>query len=132
VEGVEGALDRGTPIGELRSFRSNQVVLELVPTVTGIDPADGTAAGLLRVDGERLWDPDLVSYVIVGDVPIEVREPGVGDPWAAPSATSVQVPLGLLADALPTPPAGGQPYAVSVQVNGARSRADGTTFLLRP
>ncbi|MFN4090032.1 MAG: DUF4255 domain-containing protein [Alphaproteobacteria bacterium] len=132
AEGVEGALDRGVPISEPRSFRSNQVVLELVPTVTGIDPADGTAAGLLRVDGERLWDPDLVSYVIVGDVPIEVREPGVGDAWAAPSATSVQVPLAALADALPTPPPAGRSYGVAVQVNGARNRTDGTTFLLRP
>ena len=106
-----------------------------VPSESLVDLAESArklSSGLLRVDGERLWDPDLVTYVIVGDVPIEVREPGVGDPWAPPTATSVQVPLGLLADALPTPPAGGQPYAVSVQVNGARSRADGTTFLLRP
>lgn len=132
VEGVAGALDRGLPVSEARSFRSNQALLELVPEITGVAPADGTSAALLRVDGHRLYHPDLTSYVIVGDAPIEVREPGPGDPWAVPSESSVQVPLSSLATALPTPPPGGQAYDVTVQVNGARNRADGATFLLRP
>ncbi len=132
AEGVEGGLDRGLPVAESRTLRSNPVVLELVPAVTGVDPADGTAADLLRVDGERLWHPDLTSYVVVGDVAIEVREPGPGDAWAAPTPTSVQVPLAPLADILPPPPPAGRPCAITVQVNGARSRDDGVTFLLRP
>lgn len=132
VEGIEGALDRGVAIAEPRSFRSNQALLELVPEITGLFPADGTAADLLRIDGRRLYRPDLTSYVVVGDAAIEVREPGPTDPWSAPTDTSVQVPLSSLATALPTPPPAGESYAVTVQVNGARSPADGTTFLLRP
>jgi Pvc16 N-terminal domain len=132
VEGVAGALDRGVPVAEPRRFRSNQALLELVPEITGVVPADGTTADLLRVDGRRLYHPDLTSYLVIGDAPIEVREPGPGDPWAAPTDTSVQVPLSSLATALPTPPPAGQSYDVTVQVNGARNRADGATFLLRP
>jgi hypothetical protein len=79
-----------------------------------------------------LYRDGLKSYVLIGDVAIPVRRPGAVDPWAIPTATSVQVPLTVLSTALPTPPVMGQPYPVRVLMNGAQSVEEGITFTLVP
>ena len=67
--------------------------------------------------------------MIVGDAAIPVRAPGVGDPWAAPTPTAVEVPLSAAGDILDV---SATPYPVAVQVDGARSRDPGVTFILGP
>ena len=79
---------------------------------------------LLTVNGKRLYREGLDSFVLVGDVAIEVRLPG-------PSATSVRVPLAVLSTAMPAPPPTGQPYPVRVLVNGAQSTEEITFTLTR-
>jgi hypothetical protein len=116
-EVVEGGLDRGTVVPAEDSQGSNQLAFTLVPTVSSVSPASGTAADVLTVAGRRLFGPSLQSLVFVGDVGIEVRAPGPGDAWAAPTPTQVEVPLAALADAGMTPGT----YPVHVLVNGAQS-----------
>jgi len=127
TEVVQGGLDHGTVVLEKRALVSNQSVFMLVPEITSLNPTSGPASTLLTVQGKRLYRRGLASLVIVGDVAIEVREPRAGDPWAAPTDTSVQVPLTALSP-LPT----GQPYPARVQVNGAQSIEEGITFTLTP
>jgi hypothetical protein len=65
-------------------------------------------------------------------VAVRIRPPAPGDPWAAPSPTVVEIPVAEAASLLPPPGPGGDPYPVSVQVDGARSRDAGFTFTLQP
>jgi hypothetical protein len=95
--------------------------------VSGVNPVNGGTNTLLTVTGRRLYRPPVKSVVLVGDVSIPVREPGPGDPWAAPTDTSVQVPLAALA--LTTPPTPPGLHAVRVMVNGAQS-TETVTFQL--
>lgn len=133
ADGVEGGLDHGQPISEPRLYRSNVALFQLVPQVTGILPLAGTAADVLQVTGTRLWHDDAgIAEVIVGDAAVQVRPPGVGDPWAAPTPTAVEVPVAEAAALLPAPSGGGDPYPVSAQVDGARSRDSGFIFTLGP
>ena len=93
-------------------------------------PTSGNAATILHVDGNRLWHPGARTVeVIVGDAAIPVRPPGVGDPWAAPTPTAVEVPMSAAGDLLDI---SATPYPVAVQVDGARSRDSGVTFILGP
>lgn len=126
VDGVEGGLDRGGPPSlAARDYASNSFLLQLAPTVTGVTPASGSAAAILKVDGKRLWHANAAAaQVLVGDAAIAVRHQP-GDPWAAPSPTHVEVPL---ADAAALLPASATPYAVAAQVDGAMSRDPGFTF----
>lgn len=128
TEGVQGALDRGTPFAQDRALRSNTLLMQLVPTISAVTP-NGTANDILTVTGTRLWNGDAPSEVIVGDVAVPVRVPRPGDPWAAPTATQVEVPVSAVAAVLPPRPT---PYPVTVQVNGARSRDGGAGFRLDP
>jgi hypothetical protein len=131
AEGVAGGQDRGTTVHEPRRYGSNVALLQLVPRVTGVTPAAGTAAAVLRVTGTRLWHSRArVAEVIVGDAAVSVRSPGPGDPWAAPTPTAVEVPVADAATLLP-PPAGAV-YPVAAQVDGARSRDAGFQFTLNP
>lgn len=117
VEVVQGGLDRGTWLEAARVQVSNRAVLLLVPEITSINPTSGDATGLLTVQGRRLYQEGRRCFVIVGDVMIEIQPPEPGDPWSAPTPTSVQVPRAALS-AL----AAGASYPVRVMVNGAQSR----------
>ncbi|MGH7516502.1 MAG: DUF4255 domain-containing protein [Gemmatimonadales bacterium] len=127
TEVVEGGLDNGVVVQDNRREGSNQGVFMLTPEVTGVNPGLGGANALLTVNGRRLYRPPVKSVVLVGDVSIPVREPGPGDPWAAPSDVSVEIPLGALA--LTTPPTPPGIYAVRAMVNGAQSM-EPVTFTL--
>ena len=132
TEVVEGGLDKGQVVSDESVYRSNQAVFMLVPRITSTNPASGTGATLLTLNGHRLYREGLKSFVLVGDVAIEVRPPGAGDPWAPPTATAVEVPLTALSGAVPPPPPGGQPYPVRILVNGAQSMEEGLAFTLMP
>lgn len=119
-EGVEGGLDAGTTFIEAASQYSNQSVFMLVPGISSINPVAGTSATILTVNGTRLFEPDLMSYVYVNDIGIEVQWTAA-DAWLAPTPTSVQVPLTNLATAIPPLPPSPTPYPVRMQVNGALS-----------
>lgn len=67
--------------------------------------------------------------VIVGDAAIPVRAPGIGDPWAAPAPTAVEVRISAAGDLLEV---SATPYPIAVQVDGARSRDPGVTFTMGP
>ena len=129
VDGVEGALDRGTPFTDERALRSNTALMQLVPVVTASTPASGDATDILVIDGERLWAERLPSEVIIGDAAIPVRPPQPGDPWAAPTPIRVEVPVSAIAAIFDPGPT---LYPVAVQVNGVRSAVSGLTFRLDP
>jgi hypothetical protein len=128
TEGVEGGLGPGTAIGGSRRYSSNIWLMQLGPRVSAA--AAVNAGAVLRITGSRLWHADAGTVeVIVGDAAIAVRPPGPADPWAAPTATVVEVPMSAVTDLLdPSPP----PYRVAVQVDGARSRDPGVTFNVPP
>jgi len=128
VEGVQGGLDRGVPLSQDWTLRSNTMLMQLVPEVAGVT-ANGNASAIIAVTGVRLWDGVAPSEVIVGDVAVPVLVPRPTDPWAAPTETKVEIPASAVAAVLPTSPT---PYPVSVQVSGARSRETGFTFRLDP
>ncbi len=122
-EGVQGGLDRGTGVSMPRRQGSNVMLLQLVPAVTGVAPATGNVATILQVSGTRLWsDVALVAEVVVGNAAIRIRPPGVGDPWAMPTPTQVQVPMADVSGLLPVQAPADTPYPVAVEVDGARSR----------
>jgi hypothetical protein len=126
---VEGGLDRGTRSTGRSRQGSNHVFFMLVPGVTHINPTTGGDGGtLLTVTGSRLYREDFENYVVMGDVPVEVRKPGPGDPWSVPTDVRVQVPL----DALTIVPAGRRPLdlVVSAQVNGAQSMEEDQVYRL--
>ena len=131
VEGVQGGLGRGTAIDGSRRYASNIWLLQLVPRITPpAVPTSGNAATILHIDGNRLWHPAARTVeVIVGDAAIPVRPPGVGDVWAAPTPTAIEVPMSAAGDLLDI---SATPYPVAVQVDGARSRNSGVTFILGP
>jgi hypothetical protein len=114
-EAVEGALDTGIVVPSPQVQRSNQTVVTLVPGVTTAT-ADAT---LITVLGRRLFQPGLRSFVVVGEVSIEVRRPRGADPWAEPTETSVQVPRAPLAAAVP--PIVGGTHPLRIVVNGAQN-----------
>ncbi|MFQ3665021.1 MAG: DUF4255 domain-containing protein [Sphingomonadaceae bacterium] len=129
LAGVEGGLDRGQPVEEVRLLPSNVALLQLGPSVSAVSPASGTAAAVLRVTGTRLHAPDAPGQVVVGDAVFPVRAPGAGDAWAAPTDTQIELPVADIAAVLPPRPA---PYPVAILVNGVRSRETGFTFRLDP
>jgi hypothetical protein len=118
-ERVEGGLGAGVTVADQVQLVSNHGVFMLVPSITNINPANGNSATILTVTGTRLYHEPLKSYVQLADLSIQVLVPGVGDPWAAPTPTQVQVPLTVLAATVPPLPAGSHP--VRVLVNGALS-----------
>jgi hypothetical protein len=105
---VQGGLDKGESVLGQHVQSSNQAVFMLVPSVTGVSLG---ANSVLTVDGSRLYHEPLRSFVIVGDVVIEVRPPTLPDPWAPPTPASVQVLVPAFAPGTP----------VRARVNGAES-----------
>jgi len=118
-ERVEGGLDNGKSVSDQTQLNSNQGVFMLVPSVTAINPLSGKSTAILAVTGTRLYHQPLKSYVLLGDVSIQIRVPAGGDPWAPPTPTQVQVPLTALATATPQLSVG--PHPVRVLINGALS-----------
>jgi hypothetical protein len=114
TEVVEGALDHGQVAEDHAVLTSNQAVFLLVPAITPPVSIDPNGA-LLAVNGNRLFTEGLKSYVLVGDVAIEVRRSTPQDPvsWTDPGPHSVEV----LLPALPS----GSTHLVRVRVNGAES-----------
>jgi hypothetical protein len=112
-EGVQGGLDRGATFTEAVTQSSSNSVFMLVPSITGISPATGNSGATLTVNGTRLFNPELKSYVYVNDISIEVPLTGAQTP------TQVQVPLASLATNQPPLPFSPPNYPVRVQVNGA-------------
>lgn len=125
-EAVQGGLsDKGDLTLGQSIQNSNQTVFMLVPRITSATSGNG----LLTVEGTRLYHEDLKSFVLIGDVAIEVRPPPVGQnppPWADPTPTSIQVPLAPLTNAVPPLPP--DSYRVRVRVNGAESMEENFTF----
>ena len=138
VEAIEGGLDPGESAKRPRQFRSNLGLLQLMPEISNISPAQGKSSALLSVSGKRLYGEDLRSHVLIGDALIEIRRPRepnlnfAGDPWTDPTPTKVEVPLDSLENALPKPPPAGDEYLVHVQVNGVQNKEDTFTFRLMP
>lgn len=133
VEGVAGGLGLGERVEVEREFRSDSALLQLVPTITGVasitppggpvEPAEGGPSSTIRVTGARLWhDRARAAEVMVGDAAIAIRPPATGDLWAAPTPVQVEVPFADAAPFVAVQAAGDPPYAVAVQVDGARSR----------
>ncbi|HWT13940.1 MAG TPA: DUF4255 domain-containing protein [Allosphingosinicella sp.] len=130
VEGVQGGLGPGSAISPapVRRYESNSALLQLVPAVSAVTPANGPATTILQVSGTRLWHGRaLAAEVIIGDAAVPIRALGGSTP--APSPTLVHVPVQEAAAALPPPGPGGTVHQVAVQVDGARSR-DPRTFRL--
>ncbi len=114
-EGVQGGLDRGGTFVEAVMQASSQSVFMLVPGITSINPGAGTSATTLTVNGTRLFNSFLKSYVYVADVAIEVP------PGPPATDTQVQVALTALTKTVPPLPPSPPAYPVRVQVNGALS-----------
>jgi len=113
-EVVAGGLDAGAVSAEVALQSSNESVFMLVPNLASVSPASGaTSTTVLTLTGTRLYRPGRKSILLVGDVTLDVRDPAPGDSWAAPTESSVQVPL------VPLDPG---TYTVRVQSNGAQSR----------
>lgn len=129
VEGVEGGLDRGTPVSTQRMLRSNSALMQLIPLVATVLPTFGKAGTILRLTGLRLWADTLPSEVVMADVAVPVRQPQPGDPWAVPTPVQVEVPVSAFAALLPPRMT---PYTVAAQANGVRSRESALTFRLDP
>lgn len=114
TEAVKGGYyDCGETASDKNFVTSNQMALMLLPKITS---TNGTAT-TLTVKGERLFKEGLKTFVLVGDVAIEVKKPGA-------TATEVQVPL----EALSGLPRGN--YPVRVRVNGAESLEEDKEFEL--
>lgn len=112
-----GYSDRGITIAGENIVSSNQLALMLVPEITSTSPASGDHAATLTVTGRRLFRKGLKSYVMIGDIAIEVPENGNSD-------TNIHIPLTKLKDAEK------KTYPVHIIVNGGESLEDDKTFIL--
>jgi hypothetical protein len=118
-EMVAGGLDHGTLVPVTGRQASSQSVFLLVPSITTVLPASGAPGTVITVTGTRLFRDDLASFISIGDVAVQVRRPQPGDPFAAPTPTSVQI-------VVPALPVSATPYPVRATVNGAQSIEEGT------
>jgi Pvc16 N-terminal domain len=135
VEVVAGGLGAGTTAQDFRRYGSNLALLQLCPRISAVTPASASAAAIgaasvLRIDGERLWPGSKHAVdVIIGDLAIRVRDKKAGDAFASPTQTRIEIPLLPVRDALQS---SATPYAVAVEVDGARSLDTGLVFTLGP
>lgn len=125
TEVVEGGLDKGTVTFDAKMEASNQTVFLVVPSLDPNNLPSHTSAGpdldLVTVHGDRLYQEGGRSALLLGDQVFEVTEPGASDPWAAPSATQIEV-------AVPKLVAG--TYSVRARANGAESTEDNVTLVV--
>jgi Pvc16 N-terminal domain/IPT/TIG domain len=121
-ERVEGGLDHGKVFADTSVQVSNPDTFTLVPAISSINPLNGPATTVLTVNGTRLFHSPLRSYVLVGDVALQVSGA------MAVSDTQLQVPLDGVANAVPPLPSG-VTYPVRVSVNNAQC-IDEKSFLL--
>jgi hypothetical protein len=122
TEVIEGGLDQGRVVEDQRKQGSNLFVFMFVPEIGGISPNSGDSTQtLLTVNGNNLYYKNSKSYVIVGDVAIEVQVPGLGDSWNEPTLTRVQVPLDKFLETTESLDNGNYDFPVRVMVNGAQS-----------
>ena len=133
LDAVEGGLGTGTLTSPppappfTRTLSSNNSFFLLVPEIVSVTPPSGhSAIDSLTLIGKRLYVPGRATFVLVGDASLRVPD------LPLPSATSVIVPLALLATALPKPPPAGTDYPVRVLVNGAQNLEETFTFKLLP
>ncbi|HEX8168735.1 MAG TPA: DUF4255 domain-containing protein [Beijerinckiaceae bacterium] len=132
VEGVEGGLGHGDAIAATRRYASNVALLQLVPLISKITTPSGTQSTVLHLEGVRLWHPKArTAEVTIGDAPVTIRDPGLGDLWILPSPTVVEVPVADAAPFLSVLVPADPPYPVAVEIDGARSR-DAIGFHLDP
>jgi len=125
-EVVQGGLDRGQTVTDQSVTVSNQSVFMLVPSIGSINPLSGPAAATqLVISGSRLFNPELKSFLLIGDVEIPVVTPPPQTPVA------ITVSLASLAAAVP-PLSTNVNYLVRAQVNGALSAEDNIKFMLTP
>jgi hypothetical protein len=128
TEGVAGAQGLGARVQEVRQFRSNVALLQLVPQVIGVAPVSGSAGTIVQVTGSRLWHAGATEALIaLGDGGVSIRAPEVAGAWLDPTPVLVEVPVdeaGLVPRV--------QPYSVAAIVDGARSRTVSLTFRLDP
>jgi hypothetical protein len=123
-EVVQGGLDKGQVVTDQSLTVSNQSVFMLVPGIGSLNPSSGPAATTqLTVNGSRLFNQGLKSFLLIGDVEIPVAPPQ--------TPISITVPLAALAAAAPSL-ATNVDYPVRVQVNGALSAEDNLIFTLTP
>jgi hypothetical protein len=109
---VRREIELGDPPVPHAALSSNLGAFVLVPTITSVNPAQGSDPTTITIQGERLFNVDLPSVVWVHNRTYPLPDPDIGPP---PSDTEVQV----IVDALPADP--GNPYRVAVRVNGAES-----------
>jgi hypothetical protein len=119
TEVVEGGLDAGVVALDDRLQLSNQSVFLFLPEVTTVSPVSGGPGAILTVNGRRLFRPGVKGVILVGDVSIPIRPPEPGELFAAPTDTSVQVPLISMGETIPPTVPG--VYNVHAMVNGAQS-----------
>lgn len=128
TEGVAGAEGPGARVQEVRQYRSNVALMQLVPQVIGVAPVSGSAGTILQVTGSRLWhDGAAEALIAIGDGGVSIRPPEVAGAWIDPTPSLVEVPVDE-AGIAPRP----QPYSVAAIVDGARSRTAGLTFRRDP
>jgi hypothetical protein len=120
-EGIEGGLDRGTAFTEAVTQQSNQSVFVLVPSISNIFPLSGNSSTDLTLNGTRLFNSSLKSFVYFDDVAIAAVSPQTD--------TQVTVNLTPITERVPPLLPSATPYRVRIQVNGALS-VDEEVFLL--
>lgn len=126
TEFVEGGLNKGKLFDGQSVQSSNVAVFMLVPQITA-NTANGATTDILTIDGLRLFKEGLKSFVLVGDVVIEVRKPLTSETFLAPTPTHVEVPLTSLAAT--TPPLATGVYPLRIIVNGAQNIEERTFTL---
>ena len=129
AEAVEGALGHGEPPASppIVTLESNRGFFLLVPEVAlpTSPPFTGTATGILTIEGQRLYHPELKSFIVIGDIAIPVPDISPAPPPPPPppqSSTKVTVslkPLALLSTGT---------YRLRVLVNGVQNRETGSNF----
>lgn len=84
TEVVKGGYhDHGVVESSENVVTSNQVALMLVPKISIINPTSGDHTEILTINGKRLYRGDLKSFVLIGDISIEVKRLSVTNLEAA-------------------------------------------------
>lgn len=124
TEVVEGGLDSGRVVEEQRKQGSNLFVFMLVPEIISINPTSGTSAVTsLNVEGRRLFHKDGKTFVIIGDITIEVPRPDIEESLLN-EISSMEVQLDAFFTATESLDNGDYDFPVRIMVNGAQSMTE--------